>query len=122
MTFDREYVEAQLESTLRANAKKREPEFKRMVHEATAMEYLTGTPEWDGFLGLISEMREHSADAAKGHQRTVVDPMIVDSETIMKAKIALAAANAAVEAYDSVISVPKMLIDQGKQAKRSLDA
>ena len=46
----------------------------------------------------------------------------MNGEAIMQAKIVLAAAEAAVVAYDSVIEIPKALIEAGKKAKRGLDA
>ncbi len=122
MTWERGEVEDQLEAGLRERVKERTPELERSVHEAASMEHLTGMPEWDGLLHRIETFKRMAEGAQKQASEVLHDPQVVDAEIVMRTKIMHAAATAAIEAYSTVMAIPKALIEEGKKAKRGLDA
>jgi hypothetical protein len=120
--FNAEDYAEHLKQKLKGHAKRRAPELRRQVQAATAMQNLTGSSEWNGFLNLVEGMRQEALamrDAAEQHLQA---PDVVDVADLMRAKIARSSAVAVVEALDRVVAIPKQLLEEGKVAKRALDA
>lgn len=120
--FDRKDYEAHLQDRLRERRKEREPELRRAVQAATAMEQMTGSPEWDYFLSRVEALRQEAEEERKRALEHLEDPSIVSDESIRKARVTGAMARAAIVALDKVLEIPKQALEDGKRAKRVLDA
>lgn len=113
------------ERTARQNAAVRVEEAARRlqtVHQAgvkTAL--LTGDPNWDFFLTYLQAGVDGMKAQAADLERIILDPHVVDPLILQQSKNMLADLNGRSGALEAVISLPKELIDRGREAKSILE-
>ncbi len=108
----------------RPDAKKPEdqrPRLELLRQAAVRAELLTGHSHWDSFLGYIQAAVEETELQRESLISAISDPLLVDRDTIMRMKIALAECKARIEAWQVVIELPKDLVKAGDKAKGLLE-
>jgi hypothetical protein len=119
MTFDREEHDRQLERQLQETARRRKPELERSVRVGGTVEQLTGTPEWDLYIGELQALVEVYESEKASCEAALLGPE-VSYETLLKAKVKRAGAAGALHALGLAMGLPKQLIERGKQSKAAL--
>ena len=97
------------------------PRLELLRQAAIRTELLTGSSEWDSFLGYIQAALEETEFQRKNLLSAIADPLCVDHNTIMQMKIALAECKGRIDAWQAVIELPKDLIEAGDKAKGLLE-
>lgn len=97
------------------------PRFELLRQAAIRTELLTGNSEWDSFLGYIQAAMEGTEAQVQSWIELMSDPLIVDHDQIMRAKIVLAECKGRIDAWQAVIELPKDLIEAGNKAKGLLE-
>ena len=97
------------------------PRLELLRQAAIRTELLTGSSEWDSFLGYIQAVMEETEAQRKSLIELLSDPLVVDHVHIMQAKIALAECKGRIDAWQAVIELPKDLIEVGDKAKGLLE-
>lgn len=97
------------------------PLLEMLRQTAIRTELLTGSPEWDSFLGYAQAAMEETEAQLQGWIVFITNPVIVDRDQIMQAKIALAECKGRIDAWKAVIELPKDLIETGNKAKGLLE-
>ena len=82
---------------------------------------LTGIVQWDRFLSYVAAASETCKQHAAAVRDKIADPAIVDHGEIMQLKIRLEGWIQRGFAFDSVIGLPKDLLEIGQDAKALLD-
>ena len=97
------------------------PRLELLRQAAIRTEHLTGSPDFDSFLGYIQAAMEGTEAQVRSWIELMSDPLIVDHDQIMRAKIALAECKGRIDAWQAVIELPKDLIQAGDKAKGLLE-
>ena len=97
------------------------PRLELLRQAAIRTELLTGTPDFDSFLGYIQAAMEGTEGQRESLVELLSDPLVVDHARIMQAKIALAECKGRIDAWQVVIKLPKDLIQAGDKAKGLLE-
>ena len=97
------------------------PRLELLRQAAIRTELLTGSPDFDSFLGYIQAAMEGTEAQRKSLIELLSDPLVVDHVRIMQAKIALAECKGRIDAWQTVIELPKDLIEAGDKAKGLLE-
>jgi len=95
-------------------------ELKSIAQEFVKLEALTGDPDWDYFLRYIQAALSASTKHQEFEEKVLLNPLQVNTEEIMKAKIKTAILFGRVEALKEVLALPKMLKDGAETARRKI--
>lgn len=108
----------------RPEAKKSEDHrlrYELIRQAAVRTELLMGSSEWNSFLGYIQGAIEETEVQRDSLIELISDPLMVDHDQIMRAKIALSGCKERIAAWNAVIELPKDLIEAGNKAKGLLE-
>ena len=93
----------------------------RMVAQAAVRaENLTGDPNWDYFLSILQDTIERTSALASGFRAKLEAPGNVSHETLLECKMALRECLARQSTLESVMTIPKELIQNGEVAAATL--
>jgi len=121
MTADRDDFIALMKRANRGVAVKQPPVDLRAIQQAAVQaEYLTGSEYWDIFLRYIQSAVDRSKGIENQLMETLASAQMVEHTQWLKTKIALLECRARVEAWESVMQLPKDLIDNGGRADELL--
>lgn len=84
-------------------------------------ENLTQVREWDLFLSYVQAGMNACDVECEKLRRRISDPMVVQTEEIMRLKVLLEGWEQRRNAFQAVISLPKDLIEMGQEAKSLLE-
>ena len=121
MAYERTDYDELLKRKLGDRVELQRTTLERVVGTGALMDDLTGRPEWDFFLQAVAEMKE-AADALVDQVNEILLGPETDQNTLMSAKIARATAVATSEAYESVMKIPKAIIETAHSAKKVLSS
>ncbi len=99
----------------------RRPQFEMLAQAAVKTADLTGDDRWDWFLSLLQAAVEHTEAQRDAFAEVIQDLKTADYEAIMAAKTGLAECKGRINAWNATISLPKDLIEMGREAKTILD-
>ena len=94
---------------------------KMIQQAAVKAELLTGDPVWDLFLTYLQFALEETEVYRESAQNILIHPNTVDHSSMLQAKIALAESTSRASILKAVISLPKDLIQMGKDAESLLE-
>ena len=101
-------------------ARHRQPQLRQAAQAEPAMEALTGQKDWDLFLSLLqAEIQEKEAELADLERRDLDDPSM-NNDVLMVSKARRLAVRAQIDTLEWVRSLPKTLIEEGREANRLL--
>ena len=119
--FDRsDYVDL-LKRKQAESVSRNEHLLKQLIHSAVSAEKLTGNPEWDRYLSAIEGMTTPLREAADQHRRKILGSSVVSHEELLREKLELARAEAAIEALEAAVSLPGDLSEAGSKARELLE-
>ena len=85
------------------------------------MENLTGDPDWDLFLSYIEAGIQRTEREAVAHLDQLRNPATVNVDEIMQLKLASHGCQERINAWRSVLELPKDIRSSGEQAKTLLE-
>ncbi len=97
------------------------PYFEMARQSAVRVELLTGDSHWDSFLSYIQAAQDETEAQLQSLIQLISNPIVVDHDRIMQAKIGLAECKGRIDAWQAVIELPKDLIEAGNKAKGLLE-
>ena len=120
MSFDRaDYVDFQI-----ATRDDHAASFQRSVVDASQavppMESLTGDAGWDLYLSLIQAKIEKAQAHLEALQKEMLEQSTMGYEEMVQAKTRQLLVRQAIETYQECRDIPKVLLDQGREAKKLL--
>ncbi len=96
------------------------PMLNRLTQAAIKAQYLTNDENWNFFLSLLQSVIEVTEAELREVERKIGDPTIVDTNDIMRLKIASAILRERATTLKDVIGLPQSIKDDGKMAKEWL--
>ncbi len=102
-------------------AQEHRPVLKMLAQAEVKAGLLTGDPNWDIFLSYVQADVEFMEGLRDGFEAKIADPRTVNHEQIVLAKIGLAECTATINAWEAVISLPKDILEMGREARTLLD-
>jgi hypothetical protein len=116
MTADLEDYRAFL---AREAAKKAVPAATSEVLQQAAVqaEYLTGSEYWDIFLRYLQSAVERSQSVEAHLLESLGSPTLVDHDAILKVKMQLLEVRARMEAWETAMGLPNLLMEYGETTK-----
>lgn len=96
-------------------AKRRQ--FAILAQAEVLAEHMTQVREWDLFLSYIAAAQEECAKEIDKLRAKISDPMVVDHDEVMRLKVLLEGWIQRQNAFQAVISLPKDLMEMGREAK-----
>jgi hypothetical protein len=95
---------------------------QKMIQQAAVKaELLTSDPVWDLFLTYLQFALEETETYRENAQNILIHPTTVGHNDMLQAKIALAESTSRAAILRAVISLPKDLIQMGKDAEGLLE-
>lgn len=120
MTFDRSDFAGLIEKRKQERVGDQKTSLEMIQRAAVTAESLTGDANWDTFLSYIQDAIERTNSHIATFEAALRDPEITNIDDIMRAKIKLAVCSGRLEAMESIRSLPKDLMDSGKEARKLL--
>jgi len=121
MTRD-EYAGSPERKAMREHAVSGAAQHLRIIEQAAvSAENMTGHPAWDRFLSYIQAAIEETERHRGVLLEMLSDPIIVDHDTLIRAKMGLKECDGRLDAWRTTILLPKEIMEQGDRAKNLLD-
>ncbi len=115
MTFERsDYLKIAEKGRKVADLTKVATMLDQAAVDATAM---TNSPTWNIFLQHVQAAIDTTRKVRDAHERVMRDPLVVNHDQIMTAKLGFVEANATITAWEAVLSLPKEIIERGDRAR-----
>ncbi len=102
-------------------AQERRPQLEMLAQAEVQAGLLTGDPNWDIFLSYIQAVLEVTKGQRDAFAAVIADPATVEHDRIMSAKIGLAECKGLIDAWEAVISLPKDILEVGREARTLLE-
>ncbi len=102
-------------------AEEHRPQLEMLVQAEVKAGLLTGDPNWDIFLSYIQAVLEVAKGQRDAFAAVIADPATVEHDRIMSAKIGLAECKGLIDAWEAVISLPKDILEVGREARTLLE-
>lgn len=118
-TFDEYKVAAEEKQAERAADHR--PQLEMLRQAAVKAELLPGYPGWDTFMSYLQAAMEATVEQAEVLRRVVLDPMMVDHDQLMRAKLGLAQCEGRIDAWKAAIELPADIGREGEKAKKLLE-
>lgn len=122
MTWDRKDFGALTnDAKAQAAAAHRQP-LQMLTQAAVAAESLTHDPKWDVFLQYIQGAIEKLDRVREAHLRVLSNPAVLDHQTMMAAKVSAIECASMIAAYQTVITLPVKIMEDGAKAVDLLES
>lgn len=118
-TFDEFQAGAKERQTERAGEHR--PQLEMLRQAAVNAKLLPGYPGWDIFMTYVQAAMEATVRQADAFQAVLCDPMTVNHDALMRAKLNLAEATGRIDAWNAVIELPKDIAREGEKARDLLE-
>lgn len=121
MNYDRsDFVESVAKQRLEKD-EQQIPQILQVKSAALSAEMLTGSVEWDKFLGYLQAVREQIERDRQMLGDDLDDPKITDPDTVMGIKTRRAAMATNLELLDAIMQLPIDLVNGGKEADKIME-
>lgn len=118
MEADRSDHVAKIRSRQQEQAREIMPLVRLVAGAATVMDALTKDPHWDRYLTYLQGILETWKKARDGAREKLASPAIWAHEDLLKLKCDVLAADAAIQAFQLAIDLPKAIMGGHDEAKR----
>lgn len=118
MSFDRQDFENLRKE--KASQRLRSGSTMTLVHAAPPLEKLTTSPEWNKFLELVAGRLEEKQKVQAYHAQQLTHPGLVSHDDLMKVKLQLVMATAAVQELELVMALPQTILTAAAEAAKQL--
>jgi len=92
-----------------------------MSQAAVGAGNLTGHPAWDTYLTYLQAAIEATETQRATFLEKLADPMMVDHDSMIRAKLGLKECDGRLAAWRSAAGLPKQIIDNGDRARALLE-
>ena len=116
MSFDREDFQALLAKRAQ-QAPRAGQSSEALLQAAVEAKYLTGSEYWDLYLRYIQSAVERSQAVEQQLMYALASPGLVEHEKIIAVKMQLLECRARIEAWESAMELPKLLMERGAEVE-----
>lgn len=121
MTFDRKDWDEKREKRIQEAEQQQIPQYQEVVRAIPEMQKLTGRPEWDKYLTYLEGILKATEIELIDLRVKLESPKYWKTEDLVQLKAEVIRLKERYETIDTLMKLPKEIIEIGKAAKSTLE-
>lgn len=121
MPFDRKDWDEKREKIIQEAEQKQIPQYQEVARAIPEMQKLTGRPEWDKYLTYLEGILQATDKELVNLRSKLESPMYWKTEDLVQLKAEVIRLKERYETIDTLMKLPKEIIEIGKAAKSTLE-